>query len=79
MGKVDLMKAPRSFTDQIRDAVEASGLSRYRIAKELGIAESTMSRFMTGKGGLRLKTLDQLAVLLGLIVITKPKRSAKRE
>ena len=53
------------LSDQIRQAVDASGLSRYRIAKELGISESTMSRFMAGSG-LRLENLDALADLLEL-------------
>jgi transcriptional regulator with XRE-family HTH domain len=54
------------LSDQIRGAVDDSGLSRYRIAKELGIAESTMSRFMSGKGGLSMDNLDALAGLLRL-------------
>jgi transcriptional regulator with XRE-family HTH domain len=56
------------LSDQIRRAVDVSGLSRYRICKELGIAESTMSRFMTGRGGLSMDYLDALADLLGLDV-----------
>jgi transcriptional regulator with XRE-family HTH domain len=54
------------LSDQIRQAVDASGLSRYRISKALGIAESTMSRFMSGQGGLSMENLDALAELLGL-------------
>ena len=53
------------LSDQIRRAVDASGLSRYRIAKEIGLAESTMSRFMAGSG-LEMANLDRLADLLGL-------------
>jgi hypothetical protein len=53
------------LSDQIRKAVDASGLSRYRIAKEIGVAESTMSRFMAGSG-LEMTNLDRLADLLGL-------------
>ena len=53
------------LSDQIRQAVDASGMSRYRISKELGIAESTMSRFMAGSG-LWLDNLDALADLLEL-------------
>ena len=53
------------LSDQIRQAVDASGMSRYRISKELGIAESTMSRFMAGSG-LLLDNLDALADLLEL-------------
>jgi transcriptional regulator with XRE-family HTH domain len=60
------MATPRAFSDQIREAVDASGLSRYRICKEVGITESTMSRFMNSKGGLSMASLDRLAELLAL-------------
>ena len=59
------------LSDQIRQAVDASGLSRYRIAKDLGISESTMSRFMSGKGGLSMDYLDRLAELLELNLAPK--------
>jgi transcriptional regulator with XRE-family HTH domain len=65
------------LSDQVRKAVDASGLSRYRIAKELGIAESTMSRFMAGKGGLSMEYLDALADLLRLNICAE-RRPAKR-
>lgn len=71
-GIIGTMKQEISFSDEIRHAVDASGLSRYRIAKELGISESTMSRFMNRKGGLTLKLLDRLADLLGLHITRKP-------
>jgi transcriptional regulator with XRE-family HTH domain len=60
--------------------VDASGLSRYRICKELGIAQSTMSGFMSGKNGLSLEILDALADLLDLNVVVgkpRPKRKGK--
>ena len=53
------------LSDQLRQAVDASGMSRYRVAKVLGIPESSMSKFMAGKG-LRLDSLDALADLLEL-------------
>jgi transcriptional regulator with XRE-family HTH domain len=64
------------LSDQVRRAVDASGLSRYRIAKETGIGESTMSRFMAGRCGLSLASIDALADLLGLDIAAKrrPKR-----
>ncbi len=61
-----MKKGRERLSDQIRKAVDASGMSRYRISKELGIAESTMSRFMSGRGGLSLDNIDALALLLGL-------------
>lgn len=63
------------LSDQIRSAVDASGMSRYRICKELGIAQSTFSRFMSG-GWLGVENMDALADLLGLN-ITTGKRNQK--
>lgn len=59
--------------------MDASGLSRYRIAKEIGIGEATMSRFMTGKGGLSMASLDRLAGLLGLEIASHPKAANPEE
>lgn len=59
----------KPLSDQVRKAVNDSELTRYRICKDLGIAESTMSRFMAGKGGLSMDVLDRLAALLGLRVV----------
>ncbi len=66
------------LSEQIRQAVEASGLSQYRISKELCVAESTISRFMSGKGGLSMEYLDALADLLELnITATRKRRQSK--
>ena len=44
----------KELSAQIREAVDSSGMSRYRICKEIEVAEATMSRFMSGKGGLSM-------------------------
>jgi transcriptional regulator with XRE-family HTH domain len=49
-------------------------LSRYRIAKLLNVSESLLSRFLAGKGGLSLDTLDPLAGLLDLNVAAGKRR-----
>ena len=73
-----MAKKYRKFGDQIRDAVRASGMSQYRLAKNLRISESAVSRFMSGKTGLTLKRLDKVAKLLDLhVVVIPPKRKAK--
>ena len=41
-----------TLTNQLRKAIDAGGKSRYQIAKETGIDEATLSRFMHGKGRL---------------------------
>jgi hypothetical protein len=68
----------RSFSDQIRDAVDASGLSRYAICKAIGLNQGAMSRFMSGKSGLSLAIIDRIAALLGLEIVTSRKASKQR-
>ncbi|MGE5612037.1 MAG: helix-turn-helix domain-containing protein [Bacillota bacterium] len=61
------MKMERTkLSEQIRKAIEKSGLSGYRIAKETGISQSMISVFMSGKGMLSMKFLDRVADLIGL-------------
>ncbi len=60
------------LTEQIQQAVDDSGLSRYRIAKILNVAESTMSRFMSWQGGLSNENLNRLADLLDLHITVGP-------
>ncbi len=69
----------KKLSDEIRDAVRASGMSRYAISKALGIAESTMSRFVNGKGGLSMEYVDCLAELLGLHIVIKPTNDKRRK
>jgi ribosome-binding protein aMBF1 (putative translation factor) len=66
--------AYKSISQQLREAIEASGMSRYRICKEINLTESTMSHFMAGDCGLQLSTIDRLGKLLGLTIVatTKP-------
>ena len=74
------METKRLFSDQIREAVDASGRSRYAICKEIRLAQSAMSRFMAGESGLSLEVIDRLAECLGLAVVVKqPEESKKGE
>jgi transcriptional regulator with XRE-family HTH domain len=67
---------PCSFIDSIRQAVEASAMSRYRIAKLTGINQSQLSRFARGVAGLSMDGIDRLADVLGLEVkVNKAKAS----
>ncbi len=66
------------LSDQLRQAVENCGQTRYAISKATGIAEATLSRFMTGERGLPMKTLDKLADYLDLDIIAGKRRRAKK-
>ncbi len=77
-----MVKKKLQLGDQMRRYIRESGVSCYRISKITGIAEQVLSRFMTGKGGLRLKGFEAVADLLGLELAPrggsdKPKRKAR--
>jgi len=57
------------LSEQVRRAVKESGLSRYAICKAIGMDQSIMSRFMTGRGGLQQDSLDALADVLRLDIV----------
>ncbi len=65
------------LSDQVRQAVDESGMSRYAICKVLDMDQAIMSRFMTGKGGLSMANLDVLADLLELDVVARRKGRRK--
>jgi len=52
-----------SVSDQLRDLVRAIPLSCFRISQESGVAESTLSRFLRGRG-MSLQNLDRLGEFL---------------
>ncbi|MGO9836086.1 MAG: helix-turn-helix domain-containing protein [Polyangiaceae bacterium] len=63
------MKNRDRVSDVLRLAVTGSGVSRYEIAKQLGVSESILSRFVAGRHGLTLANVDLLAELLGLKMV----------
>jgi transcriptional regulator with XRE-family HTH domain len=73
---------PELLSEQLRQAIKAAGVSRYRIAKDIGVTEALLSRFMNGVGGLGQDTIDKLGEYLGLRLVcpkskSKPKRKTK--
>jgi hypothetical protein len=73
------MGKSKAFSDQIRAAIDASPMTRYAICKAIDYPEAGMSRFMAGGAGLSLETIDRLAELLKLRIVTdqKQKRTVK--
>ena len=69
----------KPLSEQIRDAISNAEVSRYRISKATGITEAALSRFLHGKSGISLDTLDILGEYLGLDITTRktPKRKGK--
>ena len=67
----------KQLSEQIRQAIEASGMTRYRICKEIGITQPSMSRFMSGQAWLSMPTLDKIAELLDLNLTTGSPQALK--
>ncbi len=61
------------MTDVLKAAIEESGLTRYRIAKDTGIPDPSLWRFVQGETSLRLDKADVLADYLGLELVKKRK------
>jgi hypothetical protein len=60
------------MTDVLKTAIEGSGLTLYRIAKDTGIVGTSLLRFMQGETSLRLDKADVLAEYLGLRLVSGP-------
>jgi transcriptional regulator with XRE-family HTH domain len=60
--------------DAIRQAIDRSGRTRYRIARDTGLDESNLSKLMRGEAGLSIESLTKLAEYLGLELVVRPKK-----
>ncbi|MSR59845.1 MAG: XRE family transcriptional regulator, partial [Planctomycetaceae bacterium] len=66
------------LTDQLRQAIDDSGLTRYQIAKETGIDESALAKFYNGHRGLSMKALNALGECLQLTITMRRKPSKSK-
>ena len=64
-------KKPTKLSDQLRQILLDSGLTRYAIAKQSGVTQASLSRFASGERGLTTDSLDALADTLGLELVAK--------
>jgi transcriptional regulator with XRE-family HTH domain len=55
-----------TLSEQLRAAIRASHISRFRLCEMIGLDEASMSRFLSRKGGLSMSTFDNLAEVLRL-------------
>jgi plasmid maintenance system antidote protein VapI len=65
-----------SLTEQLKTAIEQSGMTRYKLAQAAGVEESTLSRFVNGKRSLSLESASRLAEFLDLEL--RPCRKARK-
>ena len=72
-------KRTKQLTDQLRQAIDDCGLTRYQIAKETGIDESALAKFYNGHRGLSMEALNALGEFLQLTITLgrKPNKKGK--
>jgi transcriptional regulator with XRE-family HTH domain len=70
-------KRSKLITDQLRQAIDDSGMTRYQIAKAIGMDESALAKFYNGRRGLSMDALNALGEFLQLTIILGRKTGKK--
>lgn len=72
------MMAAKPVSEQLREAIRKCGKTRYRISKETGIPQATLSRFVSGLAGMGWESIDKLCKCIG-VRLTTESESTKRK
>ena len=65
------------LAESIRAAMQASGLTRYQLSQQTGIAQAVLGRFAAGQRDITLSTASRLLPALGLELGTTKRKKAK--
>jgi hypothetical protein len=63
----------KSINEQLRDAIEQCGKTRYRISIESKVSQSVLSRFVNGQTELSLGNAEAVCAAIGTELILKIK------
>ena len=66
MAQRRIQHKPQTLSDQLREIIEKSELSRYELSKRSGVDASQLHRFVRGTGRLTTDSLDKIGLALGL-------------
>lgn len=67
----------KKLSDQLRQAIEEADVSRYEIARQTGVSETTLCRFVSGERGISVDAMDRIGQYLGLAIVRPKKRPTK--
>ena len=72
----------KKLSEQLREAIETAGVSRYETAKISGVSQPSLSKFvLRQRPGLSFDAMDRVGLALGLSIVKKKsgkKRGDKR-
>jgi DNA transposition AAA+ family ATPase len=66
-----------SIDQQLREAIDKSGLTRYRIARDSGVDYAALCRYLDEGRDLRLSNVEKLAAYFGMR-LTPPKTPKRK-
>ena len=69
-----MAKCETCLEKRIRAAIKKSGVSVYRLAKDSGVSQPVICRFVNGKRGITLATASKLVETLGLELVHKKRK-----
>ncbi len=64
----------KTLSEQLRNAIVKSGVSRYEISKRTGVSQAALSKFVLGHRGISVKAMDAVGLFLGLSITPKKGR-----
>jgi hypothetical protein len=64
----------RAPSYQLREFIEASGLTAYALGRKAGVDPGVVQRFITGERDIRMETADRLCEALGLRLVEDARR-----
>jgi plasmid maintenance system antidote protein VapI len=70
-GKRKKRKKPWNVCDELRQAIQGSGWTHYRIGKEAGIKPEIVTRFVKEARDIRAQTFAKIAAALGMVLVPR--------
>jgi hypothetical protein len=66
----------KPLSEQLRDAIEKAGITRYELSKITGVSQATLSKFvLRQRPGLSFDAMDRIGLEFGLVIVKKqPKK-----
>lgn len=68
----------KRFSEQLRQAILSADMTQYRLAKESGVPKETIWRFVHGRVGLSLPSIDAIVEALGLSLGGRKEKRRRR-